>query len=75
MTHARHAAERASPVFATPFPYIPVYVVTYNVILWSVKLGNIITDKVNVVIFTCDVDVFPGLFIVINIKLLLKVLS
>ena len=36
---------------------LPVYVVTYNVIFSSVNLRNIVTDKVNVVIFTCDVDV------------------
>jgi len=29
------AAEGVSPVFVTPFPYIPVYIVTYDVILWS----------------------------------------
>ena len=28
-------AEGVSPVFVTPFPYIPVYIVTYDVILWS----------------------------------------
>jgi len=44
----RNAAERASAVFAAPFPYIPVYVVTDDVIFWSVTLRNIITDKVSV---------------------------
>jgi len=34
----RHASELASPVFATPFPHIPVYIVTYDVIFWSVNL-------------------------------------
>ena len=60
---------RYSPVFATPFPYIPVYVVTYNVIFSSVNLRNIVTDKVNVVIFTCDVAVFHKLFIIILLTL------
>jgi len=33
--HARHAAEHASPVFATPFPYIAYqYVVTYMIIIF-----------------------------------------
>ena len=27
---------------------IPAYIVTYDVILWSVNLRNIITDKINV---------------------------
>jgi len=44
----------ASPVFATPFPYIPVYIVTYEVIFWTVNLRNIMTDKVNVGILSCD---------------------
>ena len=52
----RHVAERASPIFAAPFPYIPVYIVTYDVIFWSVNLRKIITDKVNVGVFMCDVS-------------------
>jgi len=49
----RHALQRASPVFATLFPYIPVYIVTYDVtIFWSVNSRNIIADKANVGIFS-----------------------
>ena len=54
----RDAAERALPVFATPFQYIPVYVVTYDVIFRSVNWRNIITDEVNVGIFSCDAVFF-----------------
>ena len=55
----RHALQRASPVFATLFPYIPVYIVTYDVtIFWSVNSRNIIADKANVGIFSCDAGFF-----------------
>jgi len=37
-------------------------IVTHGVIFWSVNFRNILTDKVNVGIFTSDVDVFRGLF-------------
>jgi len=36
-------------------------IVTHGVIFWSVNFRNILTDKVNVGIFTSDV-VFRGLF-------------
>jgi len=51
-----------SPVSATPFPYIKVYIATFEVIIWSIKFRNIITDKVNMRIFTCDVGVFQQTF-------------
>jgi len=55
----RHAAEHDSPVFATPFPCILVYIVIYDVIFWSGNLRNIRTDKVNVGIFWRDAVFLP----------------
>jgi len=46
-----------------PIYYRPI--VTYDVIFWPVNFRNIINGKVNVGIFTYDVDIFHGLFIII----------
>jgi len=59
--HVRHAAERALPCSFCDSISIytsPVYIVTYDVIFWSVNLRNNISDKVNVGIFSCDAVFF-----------------